>query len=94
MALAAESRRPSTKGRSYENVGATLTGSGASCVVMATSPVGTLQPSSALRFTKQASLPVTITTVGRTTVGGATCNDYMSTHESDVDMRHYTNLTT
>jgi hypothetical protein len=89
MALAAESRRASTKSRSYENVGGTSTAAGAGCVVMAASPIGSLQPISGPRFTKQASLPITITTVGRTSVGGAPCNDYMSTHESDVDMRHY-----
>lgn len=66
MALA-ESRRASTKSRSYENVG-----SNADAVAAATVPT--------TRFTKQSSLPVNKPML---------CPGYMSTNDSDVDLRRY-----
>jgi hypothetical protein len=91
MALSAESRRASTKSRSYENVGGNAT-AGTACVVLTTpSDVpAPLLPSSSLRITKQTSLPVTITTVNRPLAGPpGTSSDYMSTHDSDVNLRQF-----
>ena len=88
MGLAADSRRASTKSRSYENVSPLSSAmGGASCVVMATSPSagGSLQP----RFTKQTSLPVTIAAAGGRAPPSACNVDYMSTHDSDVDIRQF-----
>lgn len=95
MALSAESRRASTKSRSYENVGGTSSinaTAGTACVVMATSDApAPLLASSSLRITKQASLPVTITTVNRPLAGPpGVSSDYMSTHDSDVNLRQFT----
>ena len=93
MALAAESRRASTKSRSHENVGATSSGinssGGAAARIMAAAatPDGVLSA----KFVKQASLPVTVTIGGRPVPA---CYDYMSTHNSDVDMRQFTMTTT
>jgi len=71
----ADSRRASTKSRSYENVGST--GANASNVAAALGP----STSAAAKFTKQSSLPVAKPML---------CPDYMSTNDSDVDLRHYT----
>jgi len=65
----ADSRRASTKSRSYENVGST------------SNTPNVVSTSAAAKFTKQASLPVAKPMI---------CPDYMSTNDSDVDLRHYT----
>ena len=68
----ADSRRASTKSRSYENVGSTANPS--NVAVLSTT-------SAAAKFTKQSSLPVAKPML---------CPDYMSTTDSDVDLRHFT----
>ena len=68
----AESRRASTKSRSYENVGSTA--NPANIAALAST-------SATAKFTKQSSLPVAKPMI---------CADYMSTNDSDVDLRHYT----
>jgi len=68
----ANSRRASTKSRSYENVGSTA--NAPNVAVLAST-------SATAKFTKQSSLPVAKPML---------CPDYMSTNDSDVDLRHYT----
>jgi len=72
----ADSRRASTKSRSYENVGSTG-GANTSNVAAALGA----STSATAKFTKQSSLPVAKPML---------CPDYMSTNDSDVDLRHYT----
>jgi len=70
----ADSRRASTKSRSYENVGSSTAANTPNVAVLAS-------VASSAKFTKQSSLPVAKPVM---------CADYMSTNDSDVDLRHYT----